>query len=133
MKNSLDKYIRGSPHYFDLTIHTIFDLINIDKNQVLVINKKSIVEKTECVKLIAFYFNKKNNEENNENSTVSLEDKILTSNPVLESLENILKFLLILKINLLLVLTYLLEKSIFVNIVYGQRNYHIFLSNCLNF
>ena len=33
---------------------------------------------------IAFYFNKKNNEENNENSTVSLEDKILAT-IVLES------------------------------------------------
>ncbi len=36
------------------------------------------------MKFIAFYFNKKNNEENNENSTVSLEDKILAT-IVLES------------------------------------------------
>ena len=36
------------------------------------------------MKFIAFYFNKKKNEENNENSTVSLEDKILAT-IVLES------------------------------------------------
>ena len=40
------------------------------------------------MKFIAFYFNKKNNEENNENSNVSLEDKILASNPVLEFFGN---------------------------------------------
>ena len=32
------------------------------------------------MKLSVFYFNKKNKEENNENSNVSLEDKILASN-----------------------------------------------------
>ena len=40
------------------------------------------------MKFITFYFNKKNNEENNENSNVSLEDKILASNPVLEFIGN---------------------------------------------
>ena len=40
------------------------------------------------MKFIVFYFNKKNKEENNENSNVSLEDKILTINPILESFGN---------------------------------------------
>ena len=30
-KYSLDKYIRGSSHCFNLTMHTIFDLINSKK------------------------------------------------------------------------------------------------------
>ena len=62
------------------------------KNQALVISGKFAAKKTEsvklCMKFITFYFNKKNNEENNENSTVSLEDKILASNPILEPFGN---------------------------------------------
>ena len=88
-ENSLDKYIRGSPHCFDLTMHTIFDLIHSGKNQALVISGESGAGKTECAKLcmkfIAFYFGKK--EETNENN-VSLEDKILACNPVLEAFGN---------------------------------------------
>ncbi len=51
-KYSLDKYIRGSSHCFDLTMHTIFDLINSEKNQVLVINGESAEEEIKCVKYI---------------------------------------------------------------------------------
>ena len=71
MKNSLDKFIRGIPHCFDLIFHIIFYLINSEKNQVLVINGESAAGKIEYMKLSAFYFNKKNKEENNENSNVS--------------------------------------------------------------
>ena len=74
---------------------------NSEKNQFLVINGESAVGKIEYMKLSAFYFNKKNNEENKENSNVSLEDNFSKQ----------LNFLFILKINLILVLTYLLKKS----------------------
>ena len=143
-ENSLDKYIRGSPHCFDLTMHTIFDLIHSGKNQALVISGESGAGKTECAKLcmkfIAFYFGKK--EETNENN-VSLEDKILACNPVLEAFgnaktvrnDNSSRFGKYIKIFINIenksivgafMETYLLEKSRVVTIAHGERNYHIF-------
>ena len=45
MKNSLDKFIRGSSHCFDLAIHIIFDLINNEKNQVLLLMENLLQKK----------------------------------------------------------------------------------------
>ena len=50
-ENSLDKFIRESSNFFNLTTQTIFELINSEKNKVLIINRKSDAEKIECLKL----------------------------------------------------------------------------------
>ena len=57
--------------WFNYSFNSIFYLINNEKNQVLVKNWESAAGKIEYMKLSAFYFNKKNKEENNENSNVS--------------------------------------------------------------
>ena len=88
--HSKDRYERSIPHCFDTTMNTIFDLLNTNKNQALVISGESGAGKTECAKLcmkfIVYYFRKKNVAPGENN--VSLEDKILSCNPVLEAFGN---------------------------------------------
>ena len=141
-ENSIDKFIRGHPHCFDTTMHTIYDLIHIGKNQALVISGESGAGKTECAKLcmkfIAYYFGNKN-----EKKEISLEDKILACNPVLEAFGNAKtvrndnssrfgKYIKIfININTKQIVgafmeTYLLEKSRVCSLATGERNYHIF-------
>ena len=143
-ENSLDRYQRSEPHCFDITMHSIFDLLNTSKNQALVISGESGAGKTECAKLcmkfIAFYFGKKVEEGKKEES---LEDKILACNPVLEAFgnaktvrnDNSSRFGKYIKIYVKIethqivgayMETYLLEKSRVVSIAPGERNYHIF-------
>ena len=40
-ENSIERYERGQPHCFDITMHSIFDLLNQSKNQALVISGES--------------------------------------------------------------------------------------------
>ena len=141
-ENSIDKFIRGHPHCFDTTMHTIYDLIHIGKNQALVISGESGAGKTECAKLcmkfIAYYFGNKN-----EKKEISLEDKILACNPVLEAFGNAKtvrndnssrfgKYIKIfININTKQIVgafmeTYLLEKSRVCSLATGERNYHVF-------
>ena len=88
-ENSIERYERGQPHCFDITMHSIFDLLTKAKNQALVISGESGAGKTECAKLcmkfIAYYFGKKGEEGKKEEN---LEDKILACNPVLEAFGN---------------------------------------------
>ena len=87
--NSVENYQRANPHCFDITMHSIYDLLNQQKNQALVISGESGAGKTECAKLcmkfIAYYFGKKSPEGIKEEN---LEDKILACNPVLEAFGN---------------------------------------------
>ena len=143
-QNSIDRYERSEPHCFDITMHSIFDLLNQSKNQALVISGESGAGKTECAKLcmkfIAYYFGKKGEEGKKEKS---LEDKILACNPVLEAFgnaktvrnDNSSRFGKYIKIFVkaetkqivgAYMETYLLEKSRVVSIAPGERNYHIF-------
>jgi len=142
-ENSIDKFVRGHPHCFDTTMHTIYDLIHIGKNQALVISGESGAGKTECAKLcmkfIAYYFGNKNSEK----KEISLEDKILACNPVLEAFgnaktvrnDNSSRFGKYIKIFIntntkqivgAFMETYLLEKSRVCSIAPGERNYHVF-------
>ena len=142
-ENSIDKFVRGHPHCFDTTMHTIYDLIHIGKNQALVISGESGAGKTECAKLcmkfIAYYFGNKNSEK----KEISLEDKILACNPVLEAFgnaktvrnDNSSRFGKYIKIFINIsnkqivgafMETYLLEKSRVCSIAPGERNYHVF-------
>ena len=61
--NFVERYERGQPHCFDTTMHSIFDLLNQQKNQALLISGESGAGKTEyaklCLKFIALYFGKK--------------------------------------------------------------------------
>ena len=137
-------YIKGKPHVFDTTMNTIFDLIQTNKNQALVISGESGAGKTECAKLcmkfIAYYFGNRGDTSSNE---VSLEDKILACNPVLEAFgnaktvrnNNSSRFGKYIKIFINIVEkkivgafmeTYLLEKSRVCVITKEERNYHIF-------
>ena len=143
-ENSVERYERGQPHCFDTTMHSIFDLLNQQKNQALVISGESGAGKTECAKLcmkfIAFYFGKKAEDGKKEES---LEDKILACNPVLEAFgnaktvrnDNSSRFGKYIKIFVkceakqivgAYMETYLLEKSRVVSLAPGERNYHIF-------
>ena len=143
-QNSIDRYERSEPHCFDITMHSIFDLLNQSKNQALVISGESGAGKTECAKLcmkfIAYYFGKKGEEGKKEES---LEDKILACNPVLEAFgnaktvrnDNSSRFGKYIKIFVkaetkqivgAYMETYLLEKSRVVSLAPGERNYHIF-------
>ena len=143
-ENSIERYERSQPHCFDTTMHSIFDLLNQSKNQALVISGESGAGKTECAKLcmkfIAYYFGKKNEEGKKEES---LEDKILACNPVLEAFgnaktvrnDNSSRFGKYIKIFIKVetkqivgayMETYLLEKSRVVFLAPGERNYHIF-------
>ena len=143
-ENSVDRYERSQPHCFDITMHSIFDLLNQSKNQALVISGESGAGKTECAKLcmkfIAYYFGKKTEEGKKERS---LEDKILACNPVLEAFgnaktvrnDNSSRFGKYIKIYVKVetkqivgayMETYLLEKSRVVSLAPGERNYHIF-------
>ena len=142
--NSVEIYERGQPHCFDITMHSIFDLLNQRKNQALVISGESGAGKTECAKLcmkfIAYYFGKKGDDGQREQS---LEDKILACNPVLEAFGNAKtvrndnssrfgKYIKIfIKISTKQIVgaymeTYLLEKSRVVTLAPGERSYHIF-------
>ena len=142
----IKKYVKGSPHVFDTTMNTIFDLIYNRKDQALVISGESGAGKTECAKLcmkfIAFFFSSKDKGAGGEKE-VSLEDKILACNPVLESFgnsktvrnDNSSRFGKYIKIfaNIktkgivgAFMETYLLEKSRVCSIAPGERNYHIF-------
>ena len=141
-----NKYVKGSPHVYDTTMNTIFDLINYKKDQALVISGESGAGKTECAKLcmkfIAFYFSSKAKGEDG-SKEVSLEDKILACNPVLESFGNsktvrndnssrfgkYIKIFANIKTKSIVgafMETYLLEKSRVCSIAPGERNYHIF-------
>ena len=143
-ENSFDRYERAQPHCFDITMHSIFDLLNKAKNQALVISGESGAGKTECAKLcmkfIAYYFGKKSEEGKKE---PNLEDKILACNPVLEAFgnaktvrnDNSSRFGKYIKIFVKIetkqivgayMETYLLEKSRVVTLAPGERNYHIF-------
>ena len=143
-ENSIERYERGQPHCFDITMHSIFDLLNQSKNQALVISGESGAGKTECAKLcmkfIAYYFGKKGEEGKKEEN---LEDKILACNPVLEAFGNAKtvrndnssrfgKYIKIfVKVEIKQIIgaymeTYLLEKSRVVSLAPGERNYHIF-------
>ena len=143
-ENSVERYERSQPHCFDITMHSIFDLLNKAKNQALVISGESGAGKTECAKLcmkfIAYYFGKKSEEGKKEEN---LEDKILACNPVLEAFgnaktvrnDNSSRFGKYIKIFVKIetkqivgayMETYLLEKSRVVSIAPGERNYHIF-------
>ena len=146
LKNSVECYNRGQPHCFDTTMHSIFDLLNKNKNQALVISGESGAGKTECAKLcmkfIAFFFGKKGAAES-ELEEESLEEKILACNPVLEAFgnaktvrnDNSSRFGKYIKIFVKIPTkkiigafteTYLLEKSRVVKLAPGERNYHIF-------
>ena len=143
-ENSIERYERSEPHCFDITMHSIFDLLNQSKNQALVISGESGAGKTECAKLcmkfIAYYFGKKAEDGKKEES---LEDKILACNPVLEAFgnaktvrnDNSSRFGKYIKIFVKIetkqivgayMETYLLEKSRVVSLAPGERNYHIF-------
>ena len=143
-ENSIERYERSEPHCFDITMHSIFDLLNQSKNQALVISGESGAGKTECAKLcmkfIAYYFGKKAEDGIKEES---LEDKILACNPVLEAFgnaktvrnDNSSRFGKYIKIFVKIetkqivgayMETYLLEKSRVVSLAPGERNYHIF-------
>ena len=143
-ENSIERYERGQPHCFDITMHSIFDLLTKAKNQALVISGESGAGKTECAKLcmkfIAYYFGKKGEEGKKEEN---LEDKILACNPVLEAFgnaktvrnDNSSRFGKYIKIFVKIetkqivgayMETYLLEKSRVVSLAPGERNYHIF-------
>ena len=142
--NSVENYIRSAPHCFDITMHSIYDLLNQQKNQALVISGESGAGKTECAKLcmkfIAYYFGKKSPEGIKEEN---LEDKILACNPVLEAFgnaktvrnDNSSRFGKYIKIFIKIATkqivgaymeTYLLEKSRVVFLAPGERSYHIF-------
>lgn len=141
---SVDTYSRTQPHCFDITMHSIFDLLNQSKNQALVISGESGAGKTECAKLcmkfIAYYFGKKSEDGKKEEN---LEDKILACNPVLEAFgnaktvrnDNSSRFGKYIKIFIKIgtkqivgayMETYLLEKSRVVSLAPGERSYHIF-------
>lgn len=128
-------------------MNTVFDLIHERKDQALVISGESGAGKTECAKLcmkfIAYYFGKGNAKEPSEANEESLEDKILSCSPVLESFGNsktvrndnssrfgkYIKIFANIKKRCIVgayMETYLLEKSRVVSIAAGERNYHAF-------
>ena len=44
-ENSIERYLRSEPHCFDITTHSIFDLLNQSKNQALVISGNQVLVK----------------------------------------------------------------------------------------
>ncbi|MCQ2816747.1 MAG: hypothetical protein MJ252_05715 [archaeon] len=146
MALGFNRYVKGKPHVYDVTMNTIFDLITTNKNQALVISGESGAGKTECAKLcmkfIAFYFGNRGKVEEGKKEA-NLEDKILACNPVLEAFgnaktvrnNNSSRFGKYIKIFINIVTkkivgafmeTYLLEKSRVCVITKDERNYHIF-------
>lgn len=143
-QQGINKYLKGSPHIYETTMNTIYDLIADKKDQAIVISGESGAGKTEaaklCMKFIAYFFSKKAEGGIKE---ASLEDKILACNPVLESFgnsktvrnDNSSRFGKYIKIFINIeskeivgafMETYLLEKSRVVSIAPNERNYHIF-------
>ena len=134
------------PHLYDSVLISIRDLLkNNSKNQALIISGESGAGKTEATKnsmqCITYFFSKFKKENNN--NEISLENKILNCNPILEAFGNAktvrndnssrfgkyVKIKLNSKTNIIegaFMNTYLLEKSRICELNNKERNYHIF-------
>jgi myosin heavy subunit len=137
-----NKNIKLEPHIYQISIDTINNLLSHRKPQAIVISGESGAGKTEtakqAMKFITYYFSR-----GYQTSEESLEEKILSCNPILESFGNsktvrndnssrfgkYIKILIDYEKNMIIggnMVIYLLEKTRVCKVAKGERNFHIF-------